>query len=40
VETGPKDVLTGLMRRIDKSVRAISVENTEGVKAFLEEKWT
>jgi [acyl-carrier-protein] S-malonyltransferase len=40
VEIGPKDVLTGLMRRIDKSVRAISVENIEGVKAFLEEKWT
>ena len=40
VEIGPKNVLTGLMRRIDKSVRAVNVENVEGVKAFLEEKWT
>jgi [acyl-carrier-protein] S-malonyltransferase len=40
VEIGPKNVLTGLMRRIDKSVRTVNVENVEGVKAFLEEKWT
>jgi [acyl-carrier-protein] S-malonyltransferase len=40
VEIGPKNVLTGLMRRIDKSVRAMNVENVEGVKALLEEKWT
>jgi len=40
VEIGPKNVLTGLVRRIDKSVRTVNVENVEGVKAFLEEKWT
>jgi len=39
VEIGPKNVLTGLMRRIDKSVRTVNVENIEGVKAFLEETW-
>ena len=38
VEIGPKNVLTGLMRRIDKSVQAMNVENVEGVKAFLEGK--
>ena len=40
VEIGPKNVLAGLIRRIDKSVRTVNVENVEGVKAFLEEKWT
>lgn len=40
VEIGPKNVLTGLMKRIDKSVQTVNVENVGGVKAFLEEKWT
>ena len=40
VEIGPKNVLTGLMRRIDKSVRTVNVGDVAGVKAFLEEKWT
>ncbi len=40
VEIGPRNVLTGLIRRIDKSVQVINVENVEGVKAFLEGKWT
>ena len=40
VEIGPKNVLTGLIRRIDKSVRVMNVENVEGAKAFLEEKWS
>jgi [acyl-carrier-protein] S-malonyltransferase len=40
VEIGPKNVLTGLIRRIDKSVRTVNVGDVAGVEAFLEEKWT
>jgi [acyl-carrier-protein] S-malonyltransferase len=36
VEIGPKDVLTGLIKRIDKTVRTVNVEDVVGVKAFLE----
>jgi [acyl-carrier-protein] S-malonyltransferase len=36
VEIGPKDVLTGLIRRIDKSVRTVNVGDVAGVEAFLE----
>lgn len=39
VEIGPKNVLTGLIRRIDQSVRVMNVEDVAGVKAFLEGKW-
>ena len=39
VEIGPKNVLTGLIRRIDQSVRVTNVEDVAGVKAFLEGKW-
>ena len=35
VEIGPKSVLTGLIRRIDKSVRTLNVGDVVGVKAFL-----
>jgi len=35
VEIGPKDVLTGLIRRIDKGVRTVSVGDVAGVEAFL-----
>ena len=35
VEIGPKNVLTGLIRRIDKSVRTVSVGDVAGVEAFL-----
>jgi [acyl-carrier-protein] S-malonyltransferase len=34
VELGPKDVLAGLIRRIDKDVHAISVGDVASVKAF------
>ena len=34
VEIGPKDVLTGLVRRIDPNVQAISVGDATGVQAF------
>ncbi|MCL5950700.1 MAG: ACP S-malonyltransferase [Chloroflexi bacterium] len=34
VELGPKDVLAGLVRRINKQVRAISVGDVASVKAF------
>ncbi len=34
-EIGPKDVLAGLVRRIDSSVQAESVGDLEGVQAFL-----
>lgn len=40
VEIGPKNVLTGLIRRIDKSVRTVNVENVAGMQAFLEGEWT
>ena len=36
VEIGPKAVLTGLIKRIDKSVKTVNVGDVEGVKAFLE----
>ncbi len=36
VEIGPKNVLTGLIRRTDKSVKTANVENVEGMEAFLE----
>ncbi len=38
VEIGPKNVLTGLIRRIDKSVRTVNVGDVESVQAFLEEQ--
>jgi [acyl-carrier-protein] S-malonyltransferase len=34
VELGPKDVLAGLCRRIDKSVHAVSIGDPAGLKAF------
>jgi [acyl-carrier-protein] S-malonyltransferase len=40
VEIGPKKVLTGLIRRINKSVHTVNIEDVAGVKAFLEGKWT
>jgi [acyl-carrier-protein] S-malonyltransferase len=40
VEIGPKNVLTGLIRRIDKSVRTVNVGDVAGVEAFLEGEWT
>ncbi len=38
LEIGPKDVLAGLNRRIDKNVHAISIGDVAGVKAFVETK--
>lgn len=35
VELGPKDVLAGLIRRIDKGVHAVSVGDVASVKAFV-----
>ena len=35
VEIGPKNVLTGLMRRIDKSVRTVNVGDVAGVEALM-----
>lgn len=40
VEIGPKNVLTGLIKRIDKGVQVMNVEDVAGVKAFLEGRWT
>ena len=34
VEIGPKNVLTGLMRRIDKSVQTVNVEDVAGIEAL------
>jgi [acyl-carrier-protein] S-malonyltransferase len=34
VEIGPKNVLTGLIKRIDKGVQVMNVEDVAGVKAF------
>ena len=41
VEIGPKNVLTGLIRRIDKSVRTVNVGDVEGIEALTRgsEKW-
>lgn len=39
VEIGPKNVLTGLIRRIDESVKVFNVPDTAGIRAFLEEEW-
>lgn len=36
IEVGPKDVLAGLIRRINKDLRAVSVGDVAGVKAFVE----
>jgi [acyl-carrier-protein] S-malonyltransferase len=38
VEIGPKNVLTGLIRRIDKSVRAVNVGDVAGLKALISEE--
>jgi [acyl-carrier-protein] S-malonyltransferase len=38
IEVGPKDVLAGLVRRIDKNVHAISIGDVATVKAFGESK--
>jgi [acyl-carrier-protein] S-malonyltransferase len=35
VEVGPKNVLTGLIRRIDKSVRTVNVGDVAGVEALM-----
>ena len=35
VEIGPKNVLTGLMRRIDKSVRTVNVGDVAEVEALM-----
>jgi [acyl-carrier-protein] S-malonyltransferase len=35
IELGPKDVLTGLLKRIDRSARRINLNNSESVMAFL-----
>jgi [acyl-carrier-protein] S-malonyltransferase len=40
VEIGPKNVLTGLIKRIDKDVQVMNVEDVAGVKVFLEGQWT
>ena len=37
VEIGPKNVLTGLMRRIDKSVRTVNVGDVAGIEALTRE---
>jgi len=37
VEIGPKNVLTGLIRRIDKSVRTVNVGDVAGVEALMRE---
>jgi [acyl-carrier-protein] S-malonyltransferase len=37
VEIGPKNVLTGLVRRIDKSVRTVNVEDVARVEALVSE---
>jgi len=36
VEIGPKDVLTGLIRRIDKSVQTVNVGDVAGIEACIE----
>lgn len=36
VEIGPKDVLTGLIRRIDKSVQTVDVEDVAGIEVCTE----
>jgi [acyl-carrier-protein] S-malonyltransferase len=38
VELGPKDVVAGLIRRINKDTHAISVGDVASVKAFVESK--
>lgn len=38
VEIGPKDVLTGLIRRIDKSVRTVNVGDVAGMEALTRER--
>ncbi|MES0397623.1 MAG: malonyl CoA-acyl carrier protein transacylase, partial [Syntrophobacteria bacterium] len=35
VEVGPKKVLRGLMRQIDRSVEVYNVEDPESLEAFL-----
>jgi [acyl-carrier-protein] S-malonyltransferase len=36
VEVGPKNVLTGLVRRIDESMRTVNVEDVASTEAFVE----
>jgi [acyl-carrier-protein] S-malonyltransferase len=38
VEIGPKNVLTGLIRRIDKSVQTVNVGDVAGLKALISEE--
>ncbi len=38
VEVGPKDVLAGLVRRINKDVHAVSIGDVASVKAFVQSK--
>ena len=40
IELGPGKVLAGLARRIDKGLRAYSVEDPEGLKTVLGEVYT
>jgi [acyl-carrier-protein] S-malonyltransferase len=39
IEIGPKDVLAGLIRRINSSVHALSIGDVASVKAFAEKGW-
>jgi [acyl-carrier-protein] S-malonyltransferase len=36
VEVGPGNVLSGLVKRIDRSVKAVSVNNLEGLRTIRE----
>jgi [acyl-carrier-protein] S-malonyltransferase len=38
VEIGPKDVLTGLIRRIDKSVQTVNVGDAAGIEVCTERR--
>lgn len=40
IEVGPKNVLTGLVRRIDKNAKAFHVEDNNGLKEAAAIKWT
>lgn len=39
IEVGPKDILTGLTKRIDKDVKAFHVEDNNGLKEVMAIKW-
>lgn len=40
IEIGPRNVLTGLVKRIDKNVKTFHVEDNNGLKEALAIKWT